>query len=316
MKRIFAWQTDASTCHLYRTVFPFEELRKQGWDVSWGAPPPDIMDYDVVVGQRITGDNDLWRTLSKDFKGLLVLDLDDDLVDVDPSNTVPYNLYQPQRLATISNIQMADVVTVSTPRLADKVKRFRGDSNAVVLPNCVIEDWIKPNVPNGFTVGYAGSPFHAQDWTAPIQEALHLFKSRHGDVYFHSMGGRYIPGGRVTGLQPMQHCLEQMDFWVGVAPLVRNEFNESKSWCKALEYACRGIPIIASDVGQYPDWIKSGGGGLLVDNESTTEWLACLEAIANLETREFLSQIALQRAQAQTIDKHAHLWADVYNGVW
>lgn len=318
VKRIFAWQTDTSTCHLYRTKFPFEELRKQGWDVSWGAPPPDIMSYDVIVGQRITGMNDLWRDLAHDYSGLLVLDLDDDLVDVDPSNTLPYSLYQPQKLGTIANIEMADVVTVSTPTLAEKVTKIRGNADVVVLPNCAHPDWIQPNIPSGLVMGYLGSPFHAQDWTPAIHTALAILSDRNRSVSFHDIGGRYMGPvhGRSSGMMPIELALPQMDFWVGLAPLVRNEFNESKSWCKALEYACRGIPIVASDVGQYPEWISSGAGGMLVYNESVDEWLACLEFMINPDLRGHFAGWALERAKAQTIDKHAHLWADVYNGVW
>jgi Glycosyltransferase len=319
VKRIFAWQTDTSTCHLYRTVFPFEALRdKYGYTVEWGAPPPDIMDYDVIVGQRITGMNDLWRDLAHDYSGLLVLDLDDDLVDVDPSNTVPYSLYQSQKLGTIANIEMADVVTVSTPKLAEKIRKIRGDGNVAVLPNCVHESWIQPNVPNGLTIGYAASPFHQQDWTPAIHQALSAFESGHPEARFHNMGGRYMRTGntRTTGLQPMEHCLAQMDFWAGLAPLVRNEFNESKSWCKALEYACRGIPVIASDVGQYREWLKDGGGILVLDNKSPAAWLGALETVAEPDLRAEFAELALKRAQAQTIDKHVELWHNVYNGAW
>ena len=320
MKRIFAWQTDTSTCHLYRTVFPFEALRdKYGYEISWGAPPPDIMDYDVIVGQRITGENELWRDLAHDYKGLLVLDLDDDLVDVDPANTVPFNIYQKDRLFTIANIEMADVVTVSTPHLAQKIQGLRGDGNVVVLPNCVHESWIQPNIPNGLTVGYAASPFHQQDWTPAIHQALAAFASGHPEAKFHNMCGRYMrvpQGAWFTGMQPMEIALTQMHFWVGLAPLVRNEFNESKSWCKALEYACRGIPIIASDVGQYREWLKDGGGILVADNESSAAWLGALETITDPDLRAEFAEQALARAQAQTIDKHVDLWHNVYTGAW
>lgn len=308
MKRIFAWQTDTGMCHNYRTVFPFQALPRDEWEYSWGAPPPDIRDYDVVVGQRLTGHNDLWRELSRSYGGLMVYDLDDDLIDVDPENTVPYNLYHPQRLETIANIQMADVVTVSTPELLHKVKQWNSD--VVVLENRLPQSWLNLNTnPTPLRVGWAGSPFHQQDFTP---ELLAQLRSTKHVTSFRTIGGRYIPWADHIGYQPLERALGYYDFWVGIAPLKDCEFNQSKSWCKALEYASRGIPVVASSVGQYPEWINRFGGGVLVPKGGSFT-----EAIEQaIELRPKLADEAWRAAQINAIEHYGEAWNAVYNGVW
>jgi len=98
---------------------------------------------------------------------------------------------------------------------------------------------------------------------------------------------------------------------VGLAPLIRCEFNESKSWCKALEYACKGIPIVASDVGQYPQWLGDSDAGLLVHGHQ--KWDEVLEQTLDAGWRQKAADAAYAKASDWTIDKHAHLWAAVYS---
>lgn len=308
MKRIFAWQTDTGMCHNYRTVFPFQALPRDQWEFSWGAPRADIKDHDVVVGQRLIGHNELWRELAHSYSGLMVYDLDDDLIDVDPENTVPYNLCQPQRLGTIANIEMADVVTVSTPRLAEKVRRWNPD--VVVLENRLPQSWLNRNEsPVAGRIGWAGSPFHGQDFDPRLLAQLRQVKNA---TSWRTIGGRHVPWAEHIGYQPLETATRHFDFWVGIAPLKICEFNQSKSWCKALEYAFHGIPVVASAVGQYPEWINRFGGGILVPpGGSFTE--AIDEAI---ELRPKLADEAWQAALANTIEGHGEAWNAVYNGVW
>lgn len=300
--------TDTGMCHNYRTVFPFTMLEANGWQVHWGAPPPDIYDYDVIVGQRLTGHNDLWQELSRKYSGLLVYDLDDDLIDIDPANTLPYNLYQPQRLDTIRNIQASDVVTVSTPKLAQKVCQW--NANVVVLENRLPQSWLNLNTtPVPLRIGWAGSPFHDMDFTP---ELIAQIKGTAHVCSYHTIGGAYIPGAMHTGYGPLERALASYDFWVGLAPLKACEFNEGKSWCKAFEYASRGIPIVASDVGQYSEWINRFGGGVLVSKGGSfteaIEWA--------IESRPKLSGEAWRAAQVNVIENHWEQWNAVYNGVW
>jgi len=313
MKRVYTFQTDTGSCHLYRSLFPAEFMGPD-WEFTFGGVPNDIWDYDVVVGQRVAGENYWWNKICQNFKGLVIYDLDDDLIDVDPRNPVPYSIYEPMRDQTLRNIMSADVVTVSTHNLAAKLKPWADIIE--VLPNCAHPSWIQRNEPRNLTVGWAGSVFHDMDLVDMPQILLEwekFYRSIGGSlpVSFHSMGGNYFNGiGRHTPFQPLEYALPQMDFWVGLAPLLDCEFNQSKSWCKALEYACRGIPVIASNVGQYPDWLKMDYNGLLVKDRS--EWIDALMTMADPEVRLIMSEGAMATAEQWTIDKKIHLWREVY----
>lgn len=316
MKRIFAIQTDTLACHLYRTVYPFTHLDPEKWTYAWGHPDRDIMDYDVVVAQRVAGDSPLWRDICYDPNILAVYDMDDWLLGIDPGNTVPYSIYHPIERETEENIRMADAVTVSTPKMAEAVVSI--NPNVFVLENCLHPDSLKYGIVHNdrFTVGWGGSPFHHQDWGF-MPAVLKEFHRLYPDTRFHMMGADYTFGAvpvYTTGFQDMDSYLLSLDFSVGLAPLARNTFNDMKSWCKAMEYAARGIPILAEDWGQYTSWVEGGLGGDLCDRE---DWLPALiwyrENPRELETA---SRCAREYAQKWTIDKHISRWEHVYSGGW
>jgi glycosyltransferase involved in cell wall biosynthesis len=316
--RVFGWQTDGSSCHLYRTVYPFTHLPDH-FTYEWGAPGPDIFEYDVVVGQRLANQSDLWEKLCDAVDVIAVYDLDDWLPGIDPENTVPYNIYHPIEHEIRRNIQLADVVTVATPKLA-QIVADELNPNVVVLENCMHPLFLNigrstPAVP---TVGWAGSIFHQQDWTT-LPHMLQQFHLRHPGVQFNMMGGNFtqglIPVSRFGGYTEFGQYLHQLDFSVGLAPLMHSQFNDMKSWCKALEYATRGIPIIASKWGQYPEWVTHGVNGYLVENDD--EWVGALTSLLfTPNLLEQMSNAAHESAQAWTIDKHVHKWVDVYEGRW
>src|SRR5262245_13831511 len=90
MKRIFAWQTDTAGCFMYRLYWPLTHLDKTKFEVAWGVPPPDIFDYDVVIGQRISGQNALWQQLCADPNVLTIYDIDDNILNVEQNNIVTH----------------------------------------------------------------------------------------------------------------------------------------------------------------------------------------------------------------------------------
>lgn len=319
VRRVFAWLSSTDACFEYRVRLPLTELNKRaGWDCQWGAPGPDIGDYDVVVGQRLAGPQPDWLKLCADPDVYTVYDADDDLTNLDPENEIPYSIYAPLAADTRANMAAADLVTCCVPAAAE---RIAADINprVVVLPICADPAWICLPLrtrADRLTVGWGGSPFHGQDWQG-LPEHLAEYARRMPHAGFHTFGADYTRGAfgnrlRVTGLQPLPQYLAALDLDIGVAPLnTALHGSRTRSHTKALEYACRGIPIVAQACGQYLDWVEPGNG-LLVHND--TEWVEHLVALSDATVRAPMSTAAREKARRYTIDRNIGLWEQAYRG--
>jgi glycosyltransferase involved in cell wall biosynthesis len=308
--------TAVDACFFYRIKLPLEELARTGrWEVSWGAPGPDIHEYDVVIGQRLAGDNSEWLRLCADPNVLTVYDMDDDLLHLDPENTIPYQIYAPLVEGTRRNVEHADVVTVCTPYVYERMSEL--NDNVHYLPICTTHEMIDLPLRTSadrLTVGWGGSPFHHQDWER-IPEVLSVYYRLVPRATFHTLGGNYTGGVfgsrlRHTGLQTIENYYATLDLDIGIAPLLHSPSNRGKSHTKPLEYATRGTPVIASNWGQYVDWVQHGVNGFLV--ETMDDWLPYLLALSDDELRGRMSTAARESARQYTIDRHAHLWERAY----
>lgn len=316
VKRIFAWQTDGSACWWYRIKLPLEELAKSGWDVSWGSPEGvDLHSYDVVIGQRIAHDSSEWRAVCADPDVFTVYDMDDDLINLDPENTIPYAIYTPLREHIITNVAMANAVTVCTPYVHTIMQKI--NDNVHLLPICVRDEDI--NIPlktraDTLTIGWAGSPFHHQDWLE-MPDILATIAHALPHASFHMMGADYTQGKiksslRVSGFTTVPNYYNALDFDIGIAPLLKSPSNRGKSHTKPLEYAMRGTPVVATAWGQYVDWITHGVNGFLV--EHSDDWIDYILALSDTTLRAEMSTNARNSARQFTIDKHIHLWKKAY----
>lgn len=316
-RRVFAWITAVDACFIYRIKLPLEALDTTRWAATWGPPPPDIHDYDVVIGQRLAGSNPEWLALCADPNVLTVYDADDDLIWLDPENEVPYSIYAPLSEDTKRNVQAADVVTTCTPYVAERYTEL--NDNVHVLPICVDAITVERpllTTPDRLTVGWAGSPFHRHDWEAErLTEVLVKYLTTQPRATFHALGSDYTDGrlegrARVSGYQTHNAHLASFDIDIGLAPLNRTSHNRGKSWTRPLEYAARGAPVIATRWGQYPDWVQHGVNGFIVDTFG--EWLDALDALTDDTMRGPMSTAARESARRATIGKHIHLWERAY----
>jgi Glycosyl transferases group 1 len=313
VKRIFAWATDGAGCYFYRLQLPLLHLPKDQFTVHIGAPGPHMFGYDVVIGQRIAGENETWEQLCRDPRVTAVYDIDDDLMNIDPENAVPYGIYAPLREQTLRNIELADVVTVSTPNLAAYLAQF--NENVHVLRNCIPDALVNsPRRPRlGLTVGWGGSMFHAQDWGG-VNNVLREVHRRVPSISFRSVGANYmtgVPNVSTVGFTTVNNYHHELDFHVGIAPLVDTPFNDRKSWIKLLEYAARGIPCVASPVGQYGEWVDHGWNGYLAGDRD--EWVHYITALVDDDRRTRMGENALEKARQWTISNQIERWVNVYN---
>lgn len=99
---------------------------------------------------------------------------------------------------------------------------------------------------------------------------------------------------------------------IGIAPILDNPFNESKSELKWLEYTALGVPTVASNVGPYARAMaKTAAGGFIVDNDDWEFWLTALIK-DNQQFRNALAKKSYEFIQERyDINKQIHRWLEV-----
>jgi glycosyltransferase involved in cell wall biosynthesis len=203
---------------------------------------------------------------------------------------------------------------VSTFHLGRYVSRLNG--RTWVAPNAYDEAlWGEPKTPSNpagqCRILYAGTATHAADFEL-VQPALAQLKKKYDERLRVSLLGISTRSydepwiDRVSLQTPAPHiypvfadCAKRtLDYDIGLAPLVDDEFNRAKSAIKLLEYAALGLACVASDAGEYRDFIQHGVSGLLVRN-STEDWINALDrVIADERFRQQLQSGARARMAA------------------
>lgn len=320
MAKIFFWSADSSGCSYYRCELPASALAGLGHDTFVSSVmPDDWLDSDVIVGQRVSqpGPTSRWQQLARDSLCKLVYEIDDDLLEVDPSNGPAWTFFsRPDIRSNIKrNIQIADIVTVTNNALAERVAQL--NPNVRVVPNRV-PAWLLglSTPPSGerLILGWAGGASHQMDW-AEAQGEVARFITRSSSTEMHVMGWqppklwRRLPPGRrrfSQWLESVPDLYRAIDFNIGLAPLRPHVFNQAKSYIKALELAALGIPCIASDVGPYSEFIRHGETGFLV--RQPHEWSLYLRQLLDPVLREEMGAKARSLASHHTIEGNIHLW--------
>jgi len=330
MTSIFGWMADNAGCAWYRLLLPLGELRRQGVDTRWG---PELKEkdweVDILIGQRVClpGPTGIWQRLAK-HKGkrpLLVIELDDDLLNVDRANRASEFYDNPYAKANlISNLQVADLVTVSTEPLAEAMRRY--NPNVVVLPNCIpsqMLSWQPGCYSDRFTIGWQGSPTHDADWAAaadPVRRWFNRAKKAGLQVEMHTYGAvpetfPQVTPHRHTKWNPdIARYYPSLDWHVALAPLAPSIFNNSKSDLRVLEAGMLGFPVVGSNVVAYHDSIKHGANGFLVSQPS--DWGKHLQALAqDPDLRQRMAQAGREFAATRTVEANAHRWLEAYGAV-
>jgi glycosyltransferase involved in cell wall biosynthesis len=339
--KIFAGHDGGSGCAWYRMKVPLDAMaRYGGYDVTFadagddGHPVSVTLDslrgYDVVTGQRWNkhGGLPVWRGAAAWAK--LVYELDDDIWNITPENWAAYNLYsRPDiRDAVEHAAETADLVTVSTEPLAEVMRQFSG--NVVVTPNCV-PDWVlklNPRRPPGMRqlrVGWMGGASHGVDIgqvASPVRRflkrfpgwAMQLNATDYRDTIKAPAGRvRFVPW--VPVYEQPEKFYASIDFDIGLCPLWPTVFASAKSGIKAVEYAARGIPVIATDCPAYRGVITHGVDGFLVRRDH--EWLSYMsELAADDALRAKMGGAARAMAARHVISQGWTAWRDAYGALF
>jgi glycosyltransferase involved in cell wall biosynthesis len=227
-----------------------------------------------------------------------------------------------------SNFKKADMVSCTTPELAEEFKKI--NSNTVALPNLIYPEWFPP-IPEfckkEVRICWQGGASHYEDLFFIHPIVVNTLK-KHENVKFVFYGDSRFKklfadcdqnriewhGWSAFDAYPYKLSLLNCD--IGLCPLIDNEFNRMKSAIKWMEYSMVGMATIASNIPPYSKVISDKNTGFLC-NEDEKEWESALGcAIKDKELRE---KVAIQAKEEvlknHNIDTKAHLWADAYEAV-
>lgn len=326
--KIFGWLADRSGCGYYRLMLPGAELVKAGHDVMLdGVLPPAAKrgECDVIVGQRTCneGASHTWQKLARAGHTKLVFETDDLLSDVDPSNRPAHRFYDAETVRRYhDNMAVADVITVTTDRLAEHAREINRTAAIHVLPN-QIPEWLleheRPVTNDLMTIGWRGGLSHGRDFgelARPLRQFLQHPRFRHS-AELHAMGAPYhervaTRHGRTrwTGwYESVSDFLRAVDFDMAVIPLRPSIFNDAKSDLAVVEMSALGIPVIASDTGPY-----ASTSAPILRVSTPKQWAEELRSLAEDERyRRILGKEAREWAAGRTIEAHAWRWEEAYS---
>jgi hypothetical protein len=344
--RVLIVNADLGGCGFYRLLAPAHALQSMEPDIEvaldengasilcgWAdghvisvAP----LDYDVVIFQRPLDQHIVEAIPFIQANGsAVVVEFDDDFWNIDRQNVAylhPTNpsTRSPAHLARACSL--ADLVTVSTPTLAQETPAARG--RVRVLPNYVPESYLTTEVSPGDAwalmegrtiVGWTGNPAtHPRDLETVGDAVVRAVRGDESAVFF-TIGSQAT--GRMLGFDAGESAYSppiQLENYpavvagldIGLVPLRLNAFNESKSWLKGLEYAALGVPFIASPTQQYESLSRLGAGLLA---QYPHQWHRHLSALlASRDLREQTRGHGREIAASLTYEKQAHRWASAW----
>mgnify|MGYP001108780979 CR=1 FL=1 len=239
-----------------------------------------------------------------------------------------WRVAQERRQGLKSLLQEVDLVTVTTPYLQNRYRKYTRKAPVTVLPNCIREeDWagVEPKYPNGsenyVKIGWAGGESHRQDLQL-VAEPLTKVLVQHPKVAL------VLAGWVGAKLLFPDHVQERVfivpwmkldeyrpfvaGFDIGIAPAVNCPTNRGKSGIRVYELALakpEGMPIVASPCPYRED--VHDGMGLVVEGREFGEAVGWM-----LENADEAGRMGLRLHQhvlvEHTYESQAARWAATY----
>lgn len=251
-------------------------------------------------------------------KGIkVIIDVDDDLTCIHPSNPAYAGLRPGNPSMHLwSNLTracvMADVVTCSTPALAE---RYPG--NTIVLENYLPDTYYGLDHTDSSEIAWPASIGSHPDDPDATSGALNRL---HADgTTFRTLGSDDLAVQRAFSLSrpAMMDAFVDIADWpaylagigIGIAPLAATKFNAAKSWLKVLEMSACGVPWIASDRVEYRRFHDRTGVGTIVKDRGR-DWYRAIDRLVNDEVaRKEASEAGRAIAEAFRLRDHVVRWA-------
>jgi glycosyltransferase involved in cell wall biosynthesis len=285
----------SSGCDYHRIVLP---LMYAGYDFSKikKFTKEELLQFKVLYFNRIPMEATLQTITNMQKLGFkVVMDLDDYWVLGEDHYLHKHWKHNKVTENIIEFMKIADRVTCTTQRLADKIKQY--NTNVVVIPNALpidIDQFKSDKSDSKHTrFGFVGGPSHAHDLRliAPVfQHYNHLNFSMAGYNHKHKESCRMRDICSNNGKNPnynsiastplgtYMYAYDSLDCCI--APLTGKEFNKYKSNLKILEAGAKKCAIICSPVECYTDTVPDS---VVTYCKSVKDWKEAIKKHQDLE---------------------------------
>jgi len=262
----------------------------------------------------------------------LIVDFDDDVFTTD--NLAPEKYTYTKESQHYHNLEVllqnCTAITVSTSPLIKRYEKF--NKNIHLVPNaCDMSDWkFESRHHERVTVGWAGSASHVVDHPV-LEQVYQRVVEKYPEVVF-SFVGHMLPDhikgmkrknweikpgiswweGNPENDMTYPRLLAECGYDVGLAPIIKSQFNASRSLVKWFEYTMVGVPVVASKWGPYLD-LDDGNEAYLVD--SAEEWAYKINnLIQNKDDRKRLITNARERIERDySIERIIPIWREIFS---
>jgi glycosyltransferase involved in cell wall biosynthesis len=327
----------------YRADQPALTLRWTG-HATWTTElvvPSIAAKADVVVASRPARPEALrvLENIRTRYGARIVADLDDDYWSMGPENTLAYQSWHLDDDGALlrgleDGLRQADVITVASQGIREAVVEHAGvpDSKVHVVPNGLHASIL--GLPRDYerglsnddvvTIGWSGTASSIQGLDL-CARALGRIVTKYGDkvrlrlVGFQPQAAsetvrRHLEvSGDIAHAEWVPHgdqylaAVAAFDIWV--APYHNTAFNHAKFPTKALEAGFWGIPLVASDIRHYAEWIEHGQSGYLVSEYTPHLWSRHLcELIESPELRRKIGEASRSRAVSYSLQEVGRQW--------
>lgn len=307
---------------LFRCLIPAEELRRRGHEVT-AAHYSTLCEYDhldACIIERNLFDPELVEQFYrlKDAGTRVIVTFDDayHLMPFLPDDYPSKGTWTPNALSLFRRtLRCADAVIVPSRKLAECY-------HADYVPNFydaeLYENVAHTPDPVRIRILWGGNDSHYNGLVGShVIEALERICKRHPEVVVRVVGTsktlsvflKHLPRRQleVFTWQPLQQWIDVVaDSDIGIAPL-EGEYDQYRSWVKAVDYGVLGIPFVATQNEVYLET-----GAMLVPNDDWYNALTTL--IVNPQARRLAGDLLHCWMEDQSIQKNGHVYEHLCAG--
>lgn len=309
----------------------FELLRGIDWvngQQHFSLDPIEQADL-VIILRDFPRHEEIYRQVvarARQLKKKIVYSTDDLLVDLPPNHPKALH-FRTGAHPVLQSMLEADALIVSTPQLADMLRKY--NDRIWMIPNYLDDQqWeIKPPRqridPRPIVVGFQGGDGHQADLEY-VASAMVKILERYGDKVKFKFWGTKPPDeilnrpnvdwmfvGLVSYADFVDY-FQRQECDLCIAPLVDTPFNACKSPLKFYEYSALGIPGVYSRVSVFEQVVVDGENGLLAYD--IEEWEAQItRLIENADLRQHIGQAAQASVrQRWLLSDHVNEWKEAF----